>query len=481
MKLRLERYIESLSQEESDAVARAVAQQNRPGLMVLWQECCRMLSEGKSLKEQKEALYRSLFGEEYRKDQDYRLRNEYRQLVRLIERVLVERYAIKKLQRSEQFTNMLLLEVLTERQLWAEFDDVLAEALAKATAEHDYLQAVQLCQAAVNATLRKGMYSQERLFETLSWIDRAIGALLDYVVTEYEHAAALRTATEHMLDAEHLTYPPLPPLDLDRTTTLQQYYHLKRLAVRYTGTERLEAAKQCAALISSIATDPGTLLFAERISAMGTLGVLLMTVGLDYRASAEASHQALLLALQHGDSTIIPLLGYNYCSALMKAEAYKDVLTFLAEHPELFEDERVGFRFALLRTYAYVFLSDVDSAQQVLPVASRRYPVGEYHYAWFLYAIIAYMRGDINDALREIGNLRKHFNRQKLKATLPTEYALVGIYSEFFSAMGFDTSRRRIAARQRIEARIEQLCAAAPQYHDYLPLVWLRKNLVSLT
>ncbi len=481
MKLRLERYIEALSDDERAKVDEAIRQERRQHLAVLWQECCRLNAAGEALASHKAELYQRVFGEKYTKQNDYRIRNEFRLLVRVIERVLIAEHALEKLERQELFSDMLLLEVLSQRKLWAEFDDVLAAALAKATSEHDYVRQVQLCQEAIAATLRKGTFSHQRMLETIEWIDRAIAALADYAVTTYEQLAAQRSTTEHILDAEKIAYPPLPPLSLERTTALQQYYHLKRKAVAYTGEQRLEAARASAELISSIATKPGTALFAERISALGTLAVLLMTVACDYAASAQTSLQAIELAEQNGDPTILPLLAYNYCSALMKAGAYTEVLDFLGDKPAVFEDVRVGFRFALLRSYAYVFLCDAQAAQQSLPTVSRRYPIGEYHYGWYLYAIIAYVRGETNDALREVDNLRKHFVRQRLRTVLPTEYAIVRMFHDFFSALGYDTSQRRINARRRIEAALDRLVQSLPFYRDYLPLLWLRKQLADLT
>lgn len=479
-KLRLERYIESLDDSEKAAVAQAVEAQHRPTLSALWRLCTELLASRTSIKPNKEAIFERIFGEPYSKENDYRLRHEYRLLVSTIEHVLAERHAREKLASDRLFADELLLEALAQRNLWAEFDDTLADALDRAARQHDYHRTLRLQLQAIAATLRKGMWSHERMLDTIAWIDRAVETLNRLGVTEYEHLAALRTATEHMLDAEDIAYQPMPPLDLEQTTELQQYYRLKRLAVRYTGSQRLEAAQACAELIERIATEPGTPLFAERISAVGTLGVLLMIAAGDYAGSAAVSRRALELAEQHGDRTIVPLLAYNYCSALMKAGCWQQVLDFLGSNPTLLDDRRVGFRFALLRSYAFVFLGDAVGALRSLPKASRRYPTGEYHYAWYLYAIIAFVRGDLDDALREIENLRKHFVRQKLRSSLATDYALVGVLAKFFAATMYSSPRRRASVRRWIEESLDRIAATTPHYRDYLPVLWLRRQLDQL-
>ncbi|MCX7930154.1 MAG: hypothetical protein N2663_05485 [Chlorobi bacterium] len=480
-KLRLQRYLETLTERERAAVAAAIDTQQRPTLERLWHICTELVEQGRSLKRHKRAIFEYIFGEAYSTEHDWRLRHEYRLLVNTIEHILGEEYVYQKLRSDPLFANELLLEVLAQRELWTEFDDVLSDSLDRAARQHNYQMVFRFQLLAISATLRKGMFSHERMCETIEWIDRAIGTLGQFCGTEYEHLAALRSATGHMLDAEGVHYPPLPSLDLDQETTLQRYYRLKREAVRYTGAQRLDAARASAELIESIATEPGTPLFAERISAVATLGVLLMIVANDYTESASVSRRALELAQQHNDPAVVPLLAFNYCSALMKAGVWCDVLSFLERNPAVLNDRRVGFRFALLRSYAYVFLGDAEKAQESVPVASRRYPIGEYHYAWYLYAIIAFIRGDIEDALREIENLHKHFVRQKLCRTLATDYELTGLFKKFFAAMLNQSLRRRATAQRQIESALDRIATTVPHYHDYLPLIWLRGQLDRLS
>lgn len=480
-KLRVERYIQALNEEERRQVAAAIESQGRPSLLALWKVCMELSSKGSLLKHSKQQVFMHVFGEAYTKESDYRLRNEYRLLVRTIEQVLATQCAQTKSSRDRLFRDELLLEVLAERQLWHEFDAVFTDALDRARAQYNYQQLFRLQAIAIAATVRKGMLAHDLLLEMIGLIDQAIGTLNDLITTEYERLCAVRASVEHMFDAEKIAYSPPPSLSLERTTVVGQYYQLKRRAVRYSSVQRLEAAQQCVTLIEQLAHQPGTPLFAERISAVGTLAVLLMIVGNDYTTSAKVSYHAIELALQHGDQSIIPLLAYNYCSALMKARAYRDVLEFLDHHAGLFEDARVHVRFALLRTYAYVFLGNLIAAQRSLPVLSRRSPIGEYHYAWYLYAILAYMRGDTDDALREIDNLRKHFIRQKLRFSFATDYKLVGIFHRFFAALAQPSLQRRRHVRQKIEHELHSISNTDPSYRDYLPLIWLTDHLDDLT
>lgn len=480
-KLRIERYIQALNEEERQQVTAAVESHGRPTLCTLWTLCMALSNSRTLLKHSKHLIFEHVFGEAYSKETDYRLRNEYRLLVRTIEHVLALQRAQAKVSADRFFRDELLLEVLSERQLWHEFDAVLTYALDRARAQYNYQQLFRLQATAIAATVRKGMLSHDLLLEMIELIDRAILTLNDLIMTEYERLCAIRASVEHMFDAEKVAYPPPPSISLERRTVLGQYYQLKRQAVCYSGTQRLEAEQRCVDLIEQIAHESGTPLFAERISALGTLAVLIMIVGNDYTRSAQVSYRAIELAFQHGDQSVIPLLAYNYCSALMIARAYQDVLEFLEQNAWLYNDARVHFRFALLRTYAYVFLGDVAAAQRSLPIPSRRYPIGEYHYAWYLYAILAYMRGDTDDALREINNLRKHFTRQKLQLSLATDYKLVGVFHQFFAAIHQPSRQRRRYIRQKIEYELRTISNTEPHYRDYLPSVWLSDHVGDLT
>lgn len=475
-KLRIERYVSILHPSEREAIQQHLKHEERGRLRVLWELTSRYVTEGESLRQHKKEVFAALFGRPYSQEEDYLLRNEYRLLVELIEHILAERYALERCRTNFLFHSELLLEVLMERGLWPEFDHVFSAAVARAQELHDYHLQLRLVRQQITADTRRQMFSQEHLLEIIKHVDSAIRLLHELTITEYERLAALRASIEHTLDAEQVTYPALPPLDLERTATpLQHYYKLKREALRYHGSARLSAAEQCTALLRELNPQPGTPLFGEYISALGTLGVLYMIEGSQYTRSAEATAHAIELAHQHTDGSILLPLVYNYCSALLKAGNYHAALKAFEQYPAMLEDPRISFRAALLKAYAQIFVG--QSQEIVLPAALRSYPISEYHYAWYLFAIVAFVRGNYDDALRESMNLHKHFVRQRLQKVLPTEYMVVGLFRAFFQAVLSSRSTYRLAARKRIASALNLIAEQNPFYRDYLPILWLRQQL----
>ncbi|MBL7999781.1 MAG: hypothetical protein JNL32_14240, partial [Candidatus Kapabacteria bacterium] len=342
---------------------------------------------------------------------------------------------------------------------------------------------MQLNMASVS---QRGAISHERMLGFVQRLDEELAELKAFYVSESLRIGALRSAAEHTITMFGFPYSPRPvQVETDFagiSSPLIEYYSLKAqsLGSDVPPQQKVEAAQQAVEVLMSL-SDENISLRRERIIALSNCGALLMTIANDYPAAAAMNLRALELMKQYRLGEIDVQVYYNYCSALMKSKEYAQVLRAIGEHEEkLISDQRVGFRFSILKTFALIFLRDWQTAMKTLPQYINRYPENEYHYAWFQLSIIAYLRGDPDDALREIQNFAKRFSRRNLDILQPHQHELVNAFRSFYHAVLESNNPKRMAkflatARKNLEKAI----STGIFIPDYLPIVWLRGELES--
>ncbi|MBL7975250.1 MAG: hypothetical protein JNJ85_10075 [Candidatus Kapabacteria bacterium] len=475
--LRIEKVVLALTPSERELVDDDVRTQSRKELITLWDIVCTAVSSGIHLEEQKEDVFSKCYSRPYTDKEDYLLRNEYRLLLNRIYDLLTAQSYTEELKRNQGKREIALLRTLLAKKLWQEFDAVAEKACTHAIDIYDYTTALDIIEMQFLSVNYRGSISHERMLDTIALIQKRADVLRLFYVSEAERMQSYCVAAEHTVEASGYDYKRTPRiLDADihaQTNALIEYFRHKAIAVQYRGEGRLEAAQKAVEYVLQIPDDNITLR-REKIIAFSTYGTLLMNVASDHKAAAEANLAAIEFMKKFNLPAIDMLVLFNYCSSLMKLRDYPTALHVIEEHYErVVNDARVGFRFMVLKAFAHIFLDDWKSASKTLPQQINRAPENEYHYAWFILSIIAHMRGDTEDALREIVNFAKRFSRRNLEILQPHEHEIVNAYRAFYQGILANEPKKRAKFFNSTIKHIQTSLTSGLHKADYMPILWL--------
>lgn len=470
--LRGEKILASLSPAEQRLLAERIAAGRRGTLKILFDVVQDSVRKGRET--DKKAVFKKVFGRPYSEKEDYLLRNEFRLLVGKAQEVLAGTVHMRELRDGTAAYDLALLRGLMEKKLWLEFESVYKKALERAVREHDYNTARLLADMYFSCLMqREGGYDlyaegHALLLEQVQYLKRAYRA-------DMAHNQSRRVACEHMMQVANTT-AAVPATEVgsdtdftDTATPLVRFFEAKARSLRTVGDERIRHAREA---VDNLEQLDAAEFRTERVVALGNLG---LAYYLDQQFGDACRYFEQAMAGADGQGSITIGLIFNYAGSLMKLERYTEVLSLLEEHRAVIEQTpHLRFRFECFRSFSHIFLRQPDEAFASIPPAITQRPEPEYHYFRFALLAIPYLRGEVDDALREATNFAKYFHRNRGKTGLPHELALVTMYKRFFSAVLTPPGAKKKRMLSGLRTMQKEFVQQHPAYGDFLPFVWLR-------
>jgi tetratricopeptide (TPR) repeat protein len=471
-----EKIFASLSVQEQQQLAERIAGGKRKTLKILFDIVRNNVRKGREL--DKKVVFKKVFGRPYSEKEDYLLRNEFRLLTGKAQDVLAEAVQMRELRSSPAVYDLALLRSLMEKKLWLEFEGIYKKALERAAGEHDYNTARLLTDMYFSYLMMNREGSYELYAESHALLCEHLRFVKALYRAETAHNQSRRIVCEHMMKATNsLVDIPVTVVgaDTDFTETetpLVLFFEAKARAFRATGEERIGYARESVDKVMQLNAER---FHGEQILALGNLG---LTYYLDQRfgEAREYYERAMTGARKWGRTPDIALV-FNYVACLMKLEHYRDVLALIKEYRSIIENTpRLHFRFECFRSFSHIFLGEPNAAADSIPPAITQRPETEYHYFRFALLAIPYLRGDVDDALREATNFAKYFHRSKSSIGLPHELDLVTMYKRFFTMVLTPSGAKKKRMISGLRSMQQDFIHSHPAYVDFLPFVWLRKQ-----
>lgn len=468
---RTEKLLGALSEREREELAVVVAAAQRGTLSALLD----YLSARTEATEEpaKEDVFRVVFGREYTKKEDYLLRNEYRLLNNRMYDLLARTRVLRDIETRDSARTLAVLRSLLDRDLVQEFESQAVKALEQAGREYDFDTARQIEELLFECTFTRKSVTAEMLLTVRDILQRQYTYLRQMAAVEesknrsrlYSVEKMLRTANYSLEESGEPT---------QESNLLVDYYIHAGMTFRTEGEQSVEHAREAVRHIMQL-DDTLAMYHTEKARALNSLALAYTMHGMLHEAS-RAFEEAIAFSTSHGLVVNIGLL-FNYSSTLMKLGDYAAVLELGEQYRDMISaDVRLKHRFDSFRCYCFLFLNEPDKAFDALPQQLHQLPPFEVRYFRYVYLIMPYQHGETEQALRETLNYQQYFRRAELDTTTHVDRDLVKIFRSFFTLLANTPGAPTPRKLAMIQDKIERFATTHPNFADYLPVLWLKRE-----
>ena len=427
----------------------------------------------------KEKLHAALFGAPWEKAKDYLLRNELRLLSDALTDFLVVRKFEAEMKKSPRVKDRWLMEVYREKGLNKHLETRFRKGYAAAQEAQQYKEAVALVQQ-YQEYVMGGKEVRSALIRGLIELEQEQLRLLRYALVEQvrEVEAKMAGACRILRISEPDVEVPETMESLEMTgenwhSPMANFLREFALAYQYRGRERVAILEKASGYLKDVV---GERRVEKEMVAFASIALEYFLLG-EYLEADEWYGRLFEIARKPGDDTrnIRLEIVFNYVSNLIKLRKFdRAVHIFHQFENAARKNSRVWFRFLCLAGMSYVFLEDPKGAAACVPPDIHHRPEPQYNYFRFILLLIFYLRGDLEDTLRETRNFEQalaHRSEHEVDVR-----KMVRLFREFV-VLGMETpeirQKRLPGLRERIRTYAETL---PPMLSDFLPFVWLRRK-----
>lgn len=470
--LRIEKLLETLSDEGFSRLSEKIASKKRNSLCRLYYLVREEVASGGKLEEKKEWIFKQVFGKAYTKDFDYLLRNEYRLLTNLIYDVMAELEVLTNISRDEVLYERALFRALHKAKLWTELESSYQKFSEKARAACDYDALYEYHTLYASSLAEKHHNSPNAL--------RQAHRLFEECVSLCEQSASMKrakslysaVAAEDMIQVR--SSKPLKPVVLDESprNPLAKFYYHKAQSIRLTGAARIAEMEQALKALNHVKI-ASVLIKKERLGALAHLGMLHF-INSSFEDAVSRIGEAISLAREYGIA--LHASHYiNHLSALIHRGDYETAIEACMQY-EPFLKAQFHSELLVMKAYAYLFLNEPLRAADLLSTVSSAVREDTYSLCRYAASIIHYQRGRILDAHREAKNFHKRFQRAK-NIELLEEKKLAKLFVDFFESEMLPDGKRKSKKCAEIAKVIKPLIASPSIVANSFPIIWLSKQL----
>lgn len=444
---------------------------NRESLQKLY----KCVQKNRSKLENKEALFKELFGERYTPKKDYLLRNEQRLFTDRIKHFLIQRQSEEEIKENTSYANYFLQASLLKHKLYREYEAEFNKSYAKAIEGLNYAVAQKMLNQYFNYLMTQPKISLDKIEEAY----KVLGENLENIKYRYRTDVSInqqgRVAMEAVLKAFG---KQVEPSSIGADKNIEEYknpfimfFEFSALANQAEGEEKLKYSKLAEESIGQV----------EEIYPKNRVDGLAMLAGAyftnrEYKEAVKFYKKA----FEFKDKKKLPIRNdilFNYVSTLMKLNEYESAIENIETYSNSIKaNPKVRHKFDYFQCMAHIFVGNHKEVRKIIPQNIGGLPEDEHHFFRFIYCILPYLDGDIEGATREVINFIAYFNHHGDALAFPQEKGLAQIFKNFFSVLmdmpnkSRERNKMLIGTMSDMENTLEQY----PQYTDYLYVKWLK-------
>ncbi|MCB0519245.1 MAG: hypothetical protein H6577_15820 [Lewinellaceae bacterium] len=426
----------------------------------------------------KAAIFPVIFKETYSEQKDFLLRNELRLLAESIEGLLVELQIKKEIGRHKLVFSIFLLSALLERKAYDLFKATSKSVMEQALSNADHFATWAVAGLQFHL-LTRHLHEKETNLELASQInDSLIIQLNSFYVAAYRNFQVnkyyLRQQMHPFLGDVHSTGIDAPEVPSGQEE-IAGYFLKKAKSYLQPIPQRIEALTECLQYARNRANSMAV--FKKEVKFCLAELAMLNSLHSDFEASEAYFQQFFELDVEPGDLTRLAVLT-DYIAKLLREHKPQEAIRWMQEHYSDIEAvEKLQIRLLCLRVAAFAQLGDPEKLYEALPENFGDYNRTVRHFFRLHYAIHAWQINEIEMAVRELDNLLNVL--QKGEPLVFDVRPVARLMKRYFtwSAIPKGQARQRNLEKLR-EDLMEYEQEAPPVYKSYLPLLWLKKELV---
>jgi hypothetical protein len=411
--IKIKSLIKGCSKSELADIKQAIALDASKNSIVLLNLLAEVSESESETSEFKKRVFKEIFSNEYSKEKDYLLRNEYRILLARL-RILIPTLFCKKELNSLILQSGLFVDWLKQKGLIELAEEELAEEYRKYKKSNDSKPLLrvqdQIGNLRVHYLTQTRFSCETQINDSLERIEQ----LKIHALEEIRREEIRLKHAERVLLSYDKKYVPLPyetTIDLEQLTLkseLAKYLHLRAIANVSTGKTKIDSLMELISnqdQIKRFEPKPGESLCRILIN----LALCHYLEG-NYTKAAHYFGEA-YLNVDEIEGPVREVLIYDYAFCLIKEGDFALAKKLAEKHKkELSNSNILGKKASLIFIMIYLFVNDTDNAIKFIDLSDKQ-ESPEFHYSMRLaMSAIHYRKGKLEEAIRECVNVDQALN-----------------------------------------------------------------------
>jgi len=430
-------------------------------------------------KEFRAKIYKEVFQEDYQKKKDYRLRNEFRLLTRIIEEILVTQNFQQQLKNNPNIFNYYLLRSLQEKKALDLFQHEYQTTYEEALENMDYYMAYAISSLSFHHYTHFLKENDKNLALAEKINEWEIGNLSSFYLTAYRKHQVHRTLLEHIKHPFFLQEKIKQQVSINFNEYENDYaFYLFKKAQCYLvkGQQRIKLLKECLGLAKE--NQQKGSVFKEEIK------FCLSELAQEYHYLLEfdeaSNYYKLFFDLNlPPDDPYRILVVTDYIAKLLRQDRIQEAIEYINREEGVIQAiEKYRIRLRCLKIASFAFSKNTEALFEVLPHTFTNCSQSAKHFYSIYHAIHQYLNGQPVAAEREISNLLNNIMHKK-NLILQIQ-PILRLLKYFFQLKCLPEGAKQIERLYQLDQKIKEYEAvASPEYKGYLPFLWLKKQLTS--
>jgi len=442
---------------------------NRKSLVRLGEYCLEVNRTKTSYSKKK--AYKAAFETTYTEQFDYLLRNE----LRLLKQCLAGAWAQIQLTKPTGYNaqkDILFLRALLQNEHFEAFRAEWKKAV-KRSEQHDAVQAqIELLHLFYDAEYIQATTKVE-VFETM----QSNSAQAELLIQQESQRLLMRNAMQRSfaevnmaLYKKDVVFTPLPSETKELTDVCAQFYSLKARSYQLKGQARQSCLQKAIKLLEYMrSTEINRSLELARLSS---------NLGLEYffdKQYPQAVEQ-FRLALLHLKKTEPAHLfvQFNCLSAILKSGGIQEGLELINDNKKAFMGSlRMRESVRSLHIMALLYEGRLEEANALFTDSLKEGSNDNYYYQRLCLALLHFLRGKWELAMREANNLRQTIGKNP---TFENYYKAAGWFNQYFGYVtdGVEQHQQKL---KKLHSAIKDYSELRVKHTDILPLLWLKEKI----
>ena len=427
----------------------------------------------------KEVAFKKLYEKDYKKEDDFLLRNECRLLYNIIKEYIIDKEIQLEKEEDVNFSDFYFIKAIYQKKDKSLFNKEFNHIYERCIATYDLVRALQLCDYhyfATGAQQIQNFPNIKNAVEVLEKQQQVIGELFSLK----SHIINTRKLNMHAIlsikDRESLQLIPSDSIEFDKDkyqNNLISYYSIVTQTLMENDiSKKIVYMEEALKYIDQVADSNKDFENEKNYCQINVASFYY--INQNYEKAEELFNKFYAMEPKLTNFTLTSIINYGNC--LLQLGKYAEILDIVVKYKqELDAIQRLSAYVTALLCNVYVMTENADRLRKQIPISFQELPDPFVFHFRFCLSILFFLEGDIESAIRESRNLADTIAYKKI---FEEHLFIAKLFNKFFdkydkrNAIDFKKYCQQLLVELK---EFEKSCAY--NFKIFIPSKWLAKKL----
>lgn len=427
----------------------------------------------------KETAFKKIYDKEYKKEDDFLIRNECRLLYNIIKEYLINKEIQLEKEEDINFSDYYFIKAIYQKKDKTLFNKEFNHIYDRSIASYDLVRAMQLCDLHYIATGAQQIQNFTNIKNAVEVLEKQ-QQILGELYSLKSHIINTRKLNMHAIlsikDREALNLEPSDKIEFDKDkyqNNLISYYSIVTQTLMENDiSKKIVYMEEALKYIDQVADSNKDFENEKNYCQINVASFYY--INQNYEKAEELFNQFYATDPKLTNFTLTSIINYGNC--LLQLGKFSELLDILVKYKqELDANQRLSAYITALLCNVYVMTENADRLRKQIPISFQELPDPFVFHFRFCLCILYYLEGDYESAIRESRNLCDSIAYKKI---FEDHLYIAKLFNKFFDK--YD-KRNAIDFKKYCQQLLNELNeyekTCAYNFKIFIPSKWLRKKL----